>query len=1545
MKLNKYRNGKVAGMGITHPSHKGQERVVRNAYEKAKLDPSKTAYLECHGTGTPVGDPIEARAVANAMNDRRSSEKPLLIGAIKANIGHSEAASGIFAIMKAAMMTEAGIIPGVAGFKTLNPAIDEKGWNIKINADTAKWPRDFQHRRAGVSSFGYGGTNGHVIVEAVDSLFPFYQHGQPKSVASYDNSTTRPLLVSISAHDKGTLIRNINAHAQIADKFYLVDLAHTLNTRRTKFRHRAFTIAREGHETEDLAAANFKFATSENSATRVGFVFTGQGAQWAGMAVEAMKTFPSFLQTVRSLDQVLHALNPPPTWKLEEVLLAPVETSPINDPEIAQPICTAIQIAIVDIFAHWDITPTVTAGHSSGEIGAAYAAGFISAPEAIIAAFYRGFAVKRHAPSGAMLAAGVGVKEIFDHISDLSQEVVVACENSPSSVTLSGTFEAIAKVKVRLDTAKIFARELKTGKAYHSPQMQAVAPAYNEVLQKAYATLGDIAFDWRHPQARMISSVTGQELKGDSISADYWSLNLRSRVLFDSAITTLCQDASLKGLSCIVEIGPSSALKGPFKQICSANKYAQYTYIPTFVRGSDSAVCLLKTAGELLIRNYSLDVESVNSLEEITDERLAARKNRRPLILVDLPPYQWDYSNRFWAEARFSQEQRSLTHARHDLLGSKIAGLSDQSLTWRNMLRHKDIPWLKDHSLGGAAVFPAAGHMSLAIEALRQVCELKNVQLNGVTLRDVAIKTALVIPETDNGIEVQLRFRQSSKSSLESSWYSFVVESISEGGWTSHCEGIISPRFQNQSVVQVEGSPVDIAKLTQRVTGKRWYDAFHRVGFQYGPSFQPLSQIRTNSKYHHAAANVTVSTESGLMIGESRYILHPSTVDACLQLIIISINAGQHKEMPWGVVPIGIEEVSLWFPGSSASSKGKAVAWTDELDGRYFNTHTKLVTEAGELVLDVKGLRCVAYEAAIPQGADGEAKPEPYSQASWQPEVSESLSMNGTVHRREEVTIFSLEKRTSQLEDLAIRLSQGSCTVQLKSFSDFIASQDQKIIIYDVQGHLLLNIGAEVFNNLKTILCAGVPVIWLTAGVNEGKAVAGGMAQGFLRAIRSEQAAAKIITMDVDLDESIESIGNFIERKLNKIGTKDSGVDTEFWLHNGMGHICRVVPNDELNDQISATAQVAEEAILPPGKALRGRVVDQGLVFESVGSYEQAAVGASDVEIQISCSEIDAKDQGSPATTPRVVAGEIISVGHALDKSLIGNHVVTYTVDVFSTVIRVPESTCATFSGVEAVDLMATLPSLSNAVNVIMLTSKLRGNEQVLLLPAPIQTVGAVYTLSRALGFKLDVVVETEEEKEKYMVRIGLTQDAVLLTKDVGAVGARVSQGSNSGPLVVIAQEFSNLSQEVWRLMPPFGQFVLNDVVIDRPPDMLPFTRGVSFHSTSITTLYKRDKTALGEVLKLSLDVLEQHRDVLIENRSAIDVEALTDAGVNSATLRESGVLTYSYGASSIKVSACHWYCLSQRSDMHSDHTLSQGASVLSQCNIPSRWLSRWAWT
>jgi acyl transferase domain-containing protein len=600
--------------------------------------------------------------------------------------------------MKAVLMTENAMIPGVHGLENLNPAINEQECNVHINRDTRPWPTESRIRRAGVSSFGYGGTNGHVIIESVESLYPFYEHGRRSDIASPKQSVSRPFLITMSAHDKVTLQRNIEAHAAVASRYSLHDLAYTLNTRRTKFDTRAFGVVHETKVDTEFAYSAFNLGTVTTTNNKIGFLFTGQGAQWAGVAVEAINTFPLFRQTIRSLDRVLYRIASPP-WSLERILSTSSEWSRIMEAEVAQPICTAIQIAIVDLFASWGVTPVVTVGHSSGEMAAAYAAGLITAPEAILAAFYRGKAVKEAAPLGAMLAVGLGVSEVNHYLSGLEETVSVACENSPHSVTLSGTSSGIKAIRLRLEDAKVFSRELQTGKAYHSSQMSPVSLVYESMLSAAYTKLTSTDLEWRcSARARWFSSLTGCEYLQDHVTIGYWSDNLRERVLFDTATTNIGKDTSLADLGCFIEIGPHSALAGPFKQICAANKFEQFKYLPTFSRGQDSAVQLLKCIGHLTIQGHDINFDLVNAVERPAYD-MSTVKFRRPRILVDLPPYQWNYDKQFWAEPRFSHEQRQLTHPRHDLLGSKIAGLSDRSAVWRNILRQRDVPWLADHTV------------------------------------------------------------------------------------------------------------------------------------------------------------------------------------------------------------------------------------------------------------------------------------------------------------------------------------------------------------------------------------------------------------------------------------------------------------------------------------------------------------------------------------------------------------------------------------------------------------------------------------------------------------------------------------------------------------------------------------------------------------------------------------------------------------------------------------------------------------------------------
>ncbi|GKZ32480.1 type I Iterative Polyketide synthase (PKS) [Aspergillus brasiliensis] len=778
-------NGKAKNQGITHPSLEGQERVLRAAYKGPAWIQQTHSMLNamvnaCNslttqrvaetflGTGTPVGDPIEVRAISNGMNEKGNREQPLLLGAIKANIGHSEAVSGIFAVIKAALMVESGVIPGVAGLKTLNPALKEDEWNVKINVDTRPWPESPLPRRVGVSSFGYGGTNGHVILEAVQS-----DPWRPRFKPEYEHSSP------------GKALRNIEAHGGIVENHHLQDLAYTLNCRRTHFSHRAFTVATEGQEVENFSKQSFEFNVTEHPG-QIAFAFTVQGAQWVGMGKDAMHSLPAFSTTIRYLDQYMRTLQSPVAWTIEEALLGNIDSDRIAQPDIAQPLCTAIQIAIVDQLGTWGVSPSAVVGHSSGGIAAAYAAGMLSAREAFANSFYRGQAVAQKSPAGSMLAVGVGVDRIKHYIRDT--EVVVACENSPESVTLSGSKSAIERLITQLEASGVFARELRTGRPYHSPAMESVAPLYEHLLRANLQA--DSSASERQSRVPMISSVTGREVHGEDMKPEYWVQNLKNRVRFHTAITELVGMEQLKDLTHFVEIGPHSVLTGPLKQIMSTNdRTRRIKYIPTIIRESDSCNDLLRVAGRLFLSGYNV------RLQEVTQD---LSKKPGPRLLVDLPPYQWNYATEYWRETRLSQEQRQQSQPRHDLLGRRVAGLSDTSYVWKNILRLRDVPWLKDHRVGSEVLLPGAAYIAIAIEALWQISATPFSPSNGACLKDFEFQQGLVIPDTDYGIEIMTQLsRQSNKGS---GWYTFTVESLLDNQWTTHCSGLITARKTKQKI-------------------------------------------------------------------------------------------------------------------------------------------------------------------------------------------------------------------------------------------------------------------------------------------------------------------------------------------------------------------------------------------------------------------------------------------------------------------------------------------------------------------------------------------------------------------------------------------------------------------------------------------------------------------------------------------------------------------------------------------------------------------------
>lgn len=572
-----------------------------------------------------------------------------------------------------------------------------------------------------------------------------------------------------------------------------------------------------------------------------------------------------------------------------------------------------------------------------------------------------------------------------------TDKVVVACHNSPAGVTLSGNADAVATIQARLDAEAIFARQVKTnGKAYHSHHMVPVADSYERLVRAAST---HIAFDLPlETEARMVSSVTNTVLPAETILNEaYWSANLRSPVLFNQAVQTILTSDQFSQVDLLIEVGPHSAMAGPIKQIKAELKAEKLDYVPKLLRGQDSAVQLLKTAGELFLRNYRLDMRQITWVETPTAVGAKARGTQGHTI-VDLPPYQWNYAKPLWVESRASREQRLPSFPRHDVLGQLVIGCSLAEPTWRNVLRARDLPWLKHHFLSGESVFPAAGYFAMAIEAITQLHELAEKptsEIAAYVLRDVTINKALVTPDNDDGIEVMLDMRRTALDGAK--WWDFGVSSVDgEGVQKEHMTGSISIRTGATD----KPKPRAVPDFPQRATGKAWNQALRQVGFDYGPTFQDIDDIRFDGKHYEASCRTNIKQQVDEFLGESRYVLHPASVDSTLQLCIAAIYAGRTTAMDCGVVPVQMDEMTIWPPTKAqvAAQKASAYAWVDRRGMRTCETSVQMLADDGDMVMEIVKVRTTSYEAAVPQRLQSDLEEAPYGEMKWDLDIDSLMT-------------------------------------------------------------------------------------------------------------------------------------------------------------------------------------------------------------------------------------------------------------------------------------------------------------------------------------------------------------------------------------------------------------------------------------------------------------------------------------------------------------------------------------------------------------------------
>jgi len=785
------------------------------------------------------------------------------MGSIKPNLGHSEGASGLASLIKCVLALENRIIPPNIKFSKPNPKIPFQTGKLIVPTEPLPWPKACLER-VSLNSFGLGGSNAHVIIEAAPNTY------SPENTASEDPAT-KPHLLLYSANSLESLKRMtetynsyLRSNLQRKD-----DLACTLANGREHLPYRTSVIAGS-----DGAISISPLTKVSSPAANVVMAFTGQGAQWPQMGRDLLQWNPVFRESIRSMDTFLGNLGDlAPLWSLEAELCKPATSTRLYDAEIAHPALTGLQVALVQTLASFGIKPTAVVGHSGGEVAAAYAAGALTANEAIMVSLCRGTSVKNQTKRGAMAAIGMGWQ---DTLPFLLPNVNIACHNSPSSVTISGDADQVSAVVSAISASKagVLTKVLNVDKAYHSPHMVEVGQGYLNLLAGLVAP--------RVFHTPFFSSVTGKLFqKGDLLDIKYWQRNLESPVLFNTALNCLLRHPLGKN-PIFLEVGPHSALSGPLRQILTHNS-SSAPYVGLMRRQENCVHTFLAAIGQLFAQNVGLDF------------RALAPAGR---LLPNLPPYPWHHPSSYWHELRTVREWRLRKHAHHDLLGIRITESTDFEPAWKNFLHLDNAPWLRDHVIQGDIVFPLAGYIGLVGEAIRQIGGAED----SFRLRRVHVTTALVLHDREPTELITTFRRQRLRDSLEGDWWEFTVTSHNGHAWTRHCYGEVA------KMSEPLGSHEKQPTLPRKASSQKWYSAMSNEGFHYGPSFQRLCEIRTATTGAPIASAVIRNCSDGG--GENNFHIHPTVIDSILQLLFCAETYGicrrYRKLLPTTIESMGI---------------------------------------------------------------------------------------------------------------------------------------------------------------------------------------------------------------------------------------------------------------------------------------------------------------------------------------------------------------------------------------------------------------------------------------------------------------------------------------------------------------------------------------------------------------------------------------------------------------------------------------------------------------
>ena len=919
--------------GLTVPNKQAQQALIRQALANARVEPSQIDYVEAHGTGTSLGDPIEVRALAAVLGEGRSPDHPLILGSVKTNIGHLEAAAGVASLIKVVLALQHKEIPPHLHFKQRNPHINWDELPVIIPKSRIRWSSQQKRQLAGISSFGISGTNAHMVLEAAPEPEPEQaEQKRPLHLLTLSAKTEDALLQLASRYEK---------HLATNTNLLIEDICFTANTGRSHFRHRLSVVVSSSTQLYEKLAAFTAGQEVEGviqgvvqgiNPPKVAFLFTGQGSQYVDMGRQLYETQPTFRRTLNRCAEILRPYLEKP---LLEVLYSSAkretgewrdgeEKSPnhfLNETAYTQPALFALEYALAKLWQSWDIKPDVVMGHSVGEYVAACVAGVFSLEDGLKLIAERARLMQTLPQDGEMVAVFADEAKVTAAIQPYAQEVTIAAINGSKRIVISGKSQAVEKVIAALKAQGVKTKKLNVSHAFHSPLMEPMLAAFERVAANVKYSL---------PHIGLISNVTGELATTEIATPDYWCRHIRQPVRFAASIKTLAQ----LGYQVFVECGPTPTLLAMGRDCMPKNVGV---WLPTLRPGQQDWQQILESLGNLNVLGMPVDWSGF-----YRDYR-----HRR----LQLPTYPFQ-RQRYWIETTAPETRRLLPHSQskltaiHPLLGKKVQSPLLKETLFESYFSVDSLPFLGDHWVYEKIVVPGACHISLLLGAIELTFKTQ-----GCILENILFPQALILPE-QGMFTIQLAIvPEEDESRATFKLISLETDGVPERSiWIVHATGrilareqeIVSTHYLSSSYIQEVQ-----ARCQQEMTSTEIYKKLRQHQIQLGPSFQWIRSIWKGDREALCQMEIPESIDS-----VERYQLHPGLVDSCFQLLAATV-ATEEKET---FVPFSIEKFGFYqSPKSSKLWCHARLRLVEESEAEKLIADIRLFEQTGEVIAEVTG--------------------------------------------------------------------------------------------------------------------------------------------------------------------------------------------------------------------------------------------------------------------------------------------------------------------------------------------------------------------------------------------------------------------------------------------------------------------------------------------------------------------------------------------------------------------------------------------------------------